>query len=632
MSSSDLSSDDDDLSDPESSIPDIESEDEQGDDPSSTTRNPLDYQFFYRYPRMPGQPHLGYGIEGPHEMDDILQMLLDDEFDLDSYELRQRRFCEWQSIDDPSNFPDGYVHEAERRHTENTSLRNLFLKFDADGSATIDREEMDALMEALQFPTPLNEKEFYDIAGDDAEIDFLELHEYLHRVAPNIVDEPMWYYIDAKGVTEGPCPQLCIRYWIDSGFFKPDTKVRHEEFPDYLTLGRNMKNFPDDWLTRAENGELENNARKEAEEREKARHIIWVQEAYSAVVNVDLLKPYVPQSVYDQEDAMRMRKNLPLKYNPKSHLFDPKIRIILDKDYEKWRFELYNSVKLLVSTMKEGIITMQQVEQNRIALKEMSKKDKRKQKRKKKKRTKSEGKGEAETVAIKEAPLLLDKKLIETLMNLIDPTGFISTNSMYTFGRVCTEEQIIEYLLHERIEKIEEYSNFDILRHRNQLQENREKEGKEGKEGNEGKEDKETTKRHQRNKDEGGIDFFIGGADALPCLFNYDVLREEKEKLQNGGKPKKYKFVNEKCRVICAFLKETPMPFDKWIRIVRLHTDEEDGSAMALQDGGEESRMELEFDKWILAGSKEMYHFFRRVAQCPFRDFIGMTCSEELIN
>ena len=61
--------------------------------------------------------------------------------------------------------------------TENTSLREIFLKYDLDGSSTIDRTEMTMLMQALQFPTPINEKEFHDIAGDDAEIDYLELHE-----------------------------------------------------------------------------------------------------------------------------------------------------------------------------------------------------------------------------------------------------------------------------------------------------------------------------------------------------------------------------------------------------------------------------------------------------------------------
>ena len=38
---------------------------------------------------------------------------------------------------------------------------------------------MTMLMQALQFPTPIHEKEFHDIAGDDAEIDYLELHEYV---------------------------------------------------------------------------------------------------------------------------------------------------------------------------------------------------------------------------------------------------------------------------------------------------------------------------------------------------------------------------------------------------------------------------------------------------------------------
>jgi hypothetical protein len=154
-----------------------ESGDEQEMKENENDVNSEDYQYFYRFPRVAGQPHLGRTIEGPYELDIILQKMLDNELDLDTFEFRQRRFCEWQRIDNPNLFPDQFVMEAERRHLENTSLRNIFLKYDVDGSATIDREEMTALMEALQFPTPLNEQEFHQIAGDDAEIDFLELHE-----------------------------------------------------------------------------------------------------------------------------------------------------------------------------------------------------------------------------------------------------------------------------------------------------------------------------------------------------------------------------------------------------------------------------------------------------------------------
>ena len=61
---------------------------------------------------------------------------------------------------------------------------------------------------------------------------------YLERVAPNIIHEPMWYYVDENGEVEGPVPQLNIRFWIDSGFFNETMQVRHEDFTHFLKLGR----------------------------------------------------------------------------------------------------------------------------------------------------------------------------------------------------------------------------------------------------------------------------------------------------------------------------------------------------------------------------------------------------------
>ena len=61
---------------------------------------------------------------------------------------------------------------------------------------------------------------------------------YLERVAPNIIHEPMWYYVDENGEVEGPVPQLNIRFWIDSGFFNEKMQVRHEDFTHFLKLGK----------------------------------------------------------------------------------------------------------------------------------------------------------------------------------------------------------------------------------------------------------------------------------------------------------------------------------------------------------------------------------------------------------
>lgn len=146
------------------------------------------HDWYFRYKRFVGDKFIGYESEGPIDEGLFLEMLLDGEtIDVGECEFRQGRFAEWMplaGICELSEFPEKWISEAERRHTENTSLRELFLKFDKDGSCSIDREEMAELMESLQFPTPLNEDEFLKVAGPDGEIDFEELHDYLLRVAP----------------------------------------------------------------------------------------------------------------------------------------------------------------------------------------------------------------------------------------------------------------------------------------------------------------------------------------------------------------------------------------------------------------------------------------------------------------
>jgi len=452
----------------------------------------------------------------------------------------------------------------------------------------------------------------------------------------------MWYYIDEKNEENGPCPQLCVRYWINSGFFKPDTKVRHEEFPDFLCLGRNYKSFPDDWLGRAESGELQEKARKEEEAKERAKHVVWVHEPFAARIVEENLNPYIPQSIYDAEDAQRARKNLPLKYDKRSHLFDQNIRIIQDQTFDKMRYQLYDAVKALIQEMKESTGAMLQVEKNRNMIKAMSVKDKKKQKRKEK-RQRAKGKSNGDEGKTSERDLdsvvHLDQSVVERLIEMIDPSGFVITNSMHTWGRVCTNEQIVEYLLHKNIDLIQETSNIDIMIHRESMQEQRKKEANQLNFGTkEEKVDgltsktitKVKVKKKRRHDNEGGITFSVGGADVLPCLYKYDVLREEAEKFKDD-KPKKYKavHVDEKCWVICAFLKETPVPFDKWVRIIRLqqpnNNDDENSGAMVVVQSNvkddEASMMQLHWDKWILAGTDEFYHFFRTVAQCPYRDF-----------
>ena len=144
-----------------------ESDEDQNNSNDSMNENPEQYQYFYRYPRMVDAPHLGYNIEGPIDIDLLLQLMLDDEIDVNTYEIRQKRFCEcewcsqmiggtipmkyiyydqsythltrffswkllfcpcflcWffflfqlqkgQKINDPETFPNSYLIEAERR-------------------------------------------------------------------------------------------------------------------------------------------------------------------------------------------------------------------------------------------------------------------------------------------------------------------------------------------------------------------------------------------------------------------------------------------------------------------------------------------------------------------------------------
>lgn len=247
--------------------------------------NPHAYDWYFRYARRVAGEFIGYEAEGPVEEGLFLEMLLDGEtIDASTCAFRQGRFAEWMALEgvcELGEFPERWIAEAERRHTENTSLRELFLRFDKDGSCSIDRAEMQALMDALQFPTPLDDGEFRNIAGPDGEIDFQELREYLLRVAPNVVEEPMWYYKDEAGAIEGPCPQMCFEFWIDSGYFKPETKVRHEEFQNYLHLG-DTNRFPDDWLRRAARGDDESaEARKRAKELAR-QSLVWVHQKFSA--------------------------------------------------------------------------------------------------------------------------------------------------------------------------------------------------------------------------------------------------------------------------------------------------------------------------------------------------------------
>ena len=87
-----------------------------------------------------------------------------------------------------------------------------------------------------------------------------------------------------------------------------------------------------------------------------------------------------------------------------------------------------------------------------------------------------------------------------------------------------------------------------------------------------------------------------------------------------------------------ATLEETPMPFDKWIKIIQINQamkpyvlyDDNDSELkqienkmqeMKTKEIDEEIDMQLKWNQWMPAGTEAMYHLLRCVAQCPLREY-----------
>ena len=492
------------------------SSDDGGDDQfhaGSSANDDDGSQWYFRYPRYDVGLNVGWNVEGPMDEGTLLSLLLDNQLDLETSEVRQKRFAEFMPIDDVEEFPQAWVLEAERRHTENTSLRELFLKFDLDGSCTIDRQEMQRLMEALQFPTPLNEEEFMAVAGPDGEIDFQELHQYLENVAPNVVDDPMWWYIDLQGEIEGPCPQICFRFWMDSGYFKPSTRVRHEDFPSFLPLG-NMQRFPDDWLERAEKGEDADRKRLRRQQDAALKSLIWVRERFAAQPDEALLHEYEPRP---------LEENVCGRQDDRGRQPEPRDRMDTNA-FDFIRFRLYDKLLsfsecLLFDSRKAGVqpsssssspastFSMRKagggrssgrrdesrqahppraiVHMTDVEEKDRMEKLRRRQKRRAERRArrleeiqrsqakyaKGSGGGYVGSAADNlpgddDGPDSADEELIQIqsrrrarraavrenrrkLCAILDPSGFLVLNAGYTHFRCCTEDQVAEYVLQE---------------------------------------------------------------------------------------------------------------------------------------------------------------------------------------
>ena len=223
---------------------------------------------------------------GPHDTDELIELLLNDDIPMETATVRESKYVDWMAVEDIDDFPEKILTELKKKHQEHTSLRTLFLKHDDDGSATLDRQELGNVLAELQFPCELKEEEFKKIDSDKSgHIDFEEFHAYLDRVAPQVIAHKLWYYIDDEGNEEGPVPQINLEYWGNRGQVKDDLKVRREDYDDYHSIGPSNL-FPENWLERAEDGI---DSEMSTDEEEQPLDPLYVYHAYSCVPQDDWL-------------------------------------------------------------------------------------------------------------------------------------------------------------------------------------------------------------------------------------------------------------------------------------------------------------------------------------------------------
>ena len=105
-------------------------------------------------------------ISGPHDTDEIMELVLNDDIPMEKAFFREDKYVDWLPIKDIDDFPEKLLDVMKENHKEHESLRALFLKHDQDGGATLDREELTAVLTELQFPCNLVEEEFQKIDTD----------------------------------------------------------------------------------------------------------------------------------------------------------------------------------------------------------------------------------------------------------------------------------------------------------------------------------------------------------------------------------------------------------------------------------------------------------------------------------
>ena len=172
--------------------------------------------------------------------------------------VRHRDHKQFLRRGDAGAFPQGWLDRAKGlREGNSVALHEAFIKYDVDGSYTIDAEEVVAtqLLHGLQCPVEVDRAEFDAADADkDGALEFEEFIAFMNHVAPDLFKDGMWYYADDEGAEQGPVPQRNIQAWMALGYLTPESLVRHERDEGMRPAG---KDFPKEWLGRRRAGTLE---------------------------------------------------------------------------------------------------------------------------------------------------------------------------------------------------------------------------------------------------------------------------------------------------------------------------------------------------------------------------------------
>ena len=108
------------------------------------------------------------------------------------------------------------------------SLFSLFSARTTPSSSppSITADDLHAMLDDIQ--SPLHDSDAYVVPSP---LDFPALLVFLRQHLPEVVDEPMWFYRDDAGDTQGPVPTEVLREWIQDKLVPGTLSVQHEEQP-----------------------------------------------------------------------------------------------------------------------------------------------------------------------------------------------------------------------------------------------------------------------------------------------------------------------------------------------------------------------------------------------------------------